>query len=331
MTTLYLMEAHAFVAKKGRTLVVRQEGEVSKSLPLERISEVLCCGDVSWSGAALRELSEMGIGVAYIGPHGEWVGRWEPAETKTVPLRRAQFRAADDEAKRLSIARSIVTGKLRNSRALLLRARRDGMIADCAEIAELDSLARRASVASGVEEARGLEGQGAACYFRAYGRLISVRGFEFRYRVRRPPTDGVNAMLSFGYALLMSMASTTVRSVGFDAHVGYLHYDRYGRESLALDIIEEFRAPIVDALVAALVHRRVIQPKDFERDATSCRLSKPARRSFIEQFERKLESELTHPVLKKRVSHRRAVEIQARILAKCLMGELNAYIPFGKR
>jgi CRISPR-associated protein Cas1 len=186
-------------------------------------------------------------------------------------------------------------------------------------------------VAASVEEARGLEGQGASVYFRAYGRLVGAPGFEFTHRVRRPPTDPVNAMLSFGYALLMSSVSTAVRSVGFDAHVGFLHYDRYGRESLSLDLMEEFRAPVVDALVAALVHKRVVGPGEFERDPTSCRLSKRARRGFIEQFERKLESELVHPVLGKRVSHRRAIEIQARLLAKHLTGELGRYVAFAKR
>ncbi len=331
MTTLYLMEEHSFVGKKGRTLVVRQDRETNKSLPLERVTDVLCCGDVSWSGAALRELAEMGISVAYVGPHGEWVGRWEPSEPKTVPLRRAQFRAADDEGQRLAIARAIVAGKLRNSRALLLRARRDEMLEDCEEIREIEILCRRAVGSANVEEARGLEGQAAACYFRAYGRIVSVHGFEFRERVRRPPTDPVNALLSFGYALLQHVASTAVRSVGFDAHVGYLHYDRYGRESLSLDLMEEFRAPIVDALVAALIHKRMVQARDFEQEGTSCRLSKGARKEFIEQFERKLESEVMHPVLRKRVSHRRAIEIQARILAKLLMGEIEAYIAFGKR
>lgn len=330
MTTLYVTDERAFVGKSGGVLTVRGENG-NRTVPLAQVTEVVCCGDVSWSGAALRELSAEGIAVAYVGPRGEWVGRWEPPESKTVPLRRAQFRAADDPVRSLSIAKGIVAGKLRNSRALLQRARRDDMLTGAEEIESIAALLDRVPAAESVDSVRGLEGEGAACYFAAFGRLISVHGFHFERRLRRPPPDPVNAVLSFGYTLLTHVASTGARCVGFDAHVGFLHADRYGRESLALDLVEEFRAPVVDALVAALIHKRVLQPDDFEQDPTSCRLTEKGRRTFLEQFERKLESDLVHPVLGQRVSHRRAMELQARVLAKYLTGELPAYVPFTKR
>lgn len=333
MTTLYVMESHAFVSKRGGTLVVKRDGEPSKTLPLERVSDVVCCGDISWSGAALRELAEGGISVAVIGPRDEWVGRWEPQESKTIPLRRAQFRAADDCARASAIAHAIVSGKVRNSRALLVRARREGLHEDAGEIDRLNMLLARLDTDTPytVDVARGIEGEAASVYFPAYGRIISRNGFNFTTRIRRPPADPANALLSFGYALLAHAAGTAVRAVGFDAHVGFLHADRYGRESLALDIMEEFRAPIVDALVAAIIHRRIITPDDFESEPTSCRLKPAARRAFIEQYERKLADEVMHPVLQQRVTHRRAIELQARILAKHLTGELEAYVSFSKR
>jgi CRISPR-associated protein Cas1 len=333
MTTLYIMEGHAFVSKRGGTLVVKRGNEPARTLPLERVTDVVCCGDISWSGAALRELAEGGVSVAMMGPHDEWVGRWEPQESKTIPLRRAQFRAADDAGRASGIARGIVAGKIRNSRALLVRARREGLYEDAGEIDALGALLAR--VDSGppcaVDVARGIEGEAASIYFPAYGRTISRHGFIFTRRSRRPPADPANALLSFGYALLAHAAGTAVRVVGFDAHVGFLHADRYGRESLALDLIEEFRAPIVDALVAAVIHRRVISAEDFEHEPTGCRLKASARRAFIEQYERKLADEVLHPVLGQRVTHRRALEIQARILAKHLTGELDAYVSFSKR
>ena len=248
MTTLYVMEAHAFVSKRGGTLVVKSDAE-SKTLPLERVTEVVCCGDISWSGAALRELAESGISIAVLGPHDEWVGRWEPRESKTVPLRRAQFRVADDPQRVAAIARGMVTGKVRNSRALLVRARREELYEDAGEIEALGSLLERLTAnAYPVDVVRGLEGEAASIYFAAFGRIISRNGFQFITRSRRPPADPANALLSFGYALLAHAAGTAARVVGFDAHVGFLHADRYGRESLALDLMEEFRAPVVDAL-----------------------------------------------------------------------------------
>lgn len=338
MTTLYLTDPHAFVRKEGGTLVAQPLGRnrdgtrpTPTRLPLAQVTEVVCIGDVSWSGGALRELSGDGISVSYLDGMGRWVGRWEPAETKTVLLRRAQFRAADDPERATAIARSIVAGKLRNSRALLQRATRDGMLADAGEISALAVLADRAERATTIEEARGIEGEGAALYFAGFSRLVSVNGFTFTQRLRRPPPDEVNGLLSFGYTLLTTASIAAVRIVGFDAHVGYLHADRFGRESLALDLCEEFRAYVVDALVSALIHRRVITPDDFDHTPTGVLLKTEPRRRVIEQFERKLAADVVHPVLRYKVSHRRAIEIQARLLAKHLLGELPRYVPFAKR
>jgi CRISPR-associated protein Cas1 len=331
MTTLYVLETHAFVSKRGGTLIVKRDGE-SKTLPLERVTDVVCCGDVSWSGAALRELAEGGISVAMLGPHDQWVGRWEPQESKTIPLRRAQFRAADDPTRAAAIARRIVAGKVKNSRALLVRARREVLFQDAGEIDALGELLERLGADDcAVDVARGIEGEAASIYFTGYGRIISRNGFLFITRSRRPPADPANALLSFGYALLAHAAGSAVRIVGFDAHVGFLHADRYGRESLALDLMEEFRAPVIDALVTAVINRRVVTIEDFETEPTGCKLKSGARRAFIEQYERKLADEVLHPVLRQRVTHRRAIELQARILAKHLTGELEAYVAFSKR
>ncbi len=331
MTTLYVTQDRAFIRKKGRTLLVQSPHAEAVRLPLERVTEVVLCGDISLSGAVLRELAEDGIGLGMVGPRGEWVGRWEARESKAILLRRAQFRAADDAALTLAVARGIVAGKLRNQRALLLRARREGAPVAPEVPAELDRLRAAAWEAASLDALRGVEGDGAARYFPAYGAVVSVHGFAFRTRVRRPPDSPINAMLSFGYALLANAAATAVRTVGFDAHLGFLHADRYGRESLALDLMEEFRPVVVDALVAALVRRRMVAPGEFETSATECHLSAGARRVFVTQFERKLESEVQHPVLARPVSHRRAIELQARLLAKVLLGEAPAYVPFSKR
>lgn len=331
MTTLYITEPRAFVRKRAGTLVVQRPDQEDARFPLERVSDVVACGDVSFSGAALRELMESGIGVAYVGPRGEWVGRWEPAESKAILLRRAQFRAADNATVALGIARPMVAGKIRNSRALLQRARREGADVDDSVLAALKRLHDTALTAPTMDMLRGIEGNAAAEYFPAFGQLVAVSGFTFKQRLRRPPPDPINALLSFGYALLAHTAATAVRATGFDAHLGYLHAIRYGRESLALDLMEEFRPIIVDALVAAIVRLRMITPNDFVCSPTECRLTDGARRTFLVQFERKLESTVRHPVLARTISHRRAVELQARLLAKHLLGEVSAYVAFSKR
>jgi len=320
VSVLYITEDHAYITKSGATLYARLPDGQRRALPLEQITDVVCYGDVSWSGAALRELAAGKVGIAFLDGLGRWLGRLEPPESKAVFLRRAQFRASDDPVRSTTIARVIVQGKVRNCRSLLQRAQRDGMVEAAAEILELGDVLQRLISAQGVDRVRGLEGDAARCYFGAYGRLVSGHGFVFAGRQRRPPPDPVNAMLSFGYALLERTAAAAVRIVGFDAHVGFLHADRYGRESLALD-----------SLVAALVHRRVVGVGDFVWNPTECRLSDAARRTFIQQLERKLVSEVHHPVLKQRVTHRRAMELQARILAKHLTGEIETYVSFSKR
>lgn len=331
MTTLYVTEDHAFIRKKGRTLLVQIPKQEAKRIPLEQVTEVVLCGDVSFSGAMLRELCEEGIGLGVIGPRHEWVGRWEPPESKAILLRRAQFHTAEDSAKALAIATPMIAGKIRGCRALLMRARRDGSSVDEGVLTSLAELRQLTWQASTLDELRGIEGDAAARYFPAYGDIVSTNGFAFRTRVRRPPDNPINALLSFGYALLGHTTATAVRTVGFDAHLGFLHAVRYGRPSLALDLMEEFRPVIVDALVAAVVRLRVLSPDDFETSATECRLSDRGRRSFLVQYERKLESTVQHPVLRRQVSHRRAIELQARMLAKVLLGEAPVYIPFSKR
>ena len=195
----------------------------------------------------------------------------------------------------------------------------------------LAALRQRLDAAETVDSVRGIEGEASAVYFRAYGRLVTRHGFTFTTRVRRPPDNPINAMLSFGYVLLTATCASAVRTVGFDAHSGFLHRDRYGRESLALDLCEEFRPVIVDALVAGIVNRRVLKPSDFETDLTGVMLSRDARRRFIELYTRKMAEQVRHPVLMVRVSHERAIELQGRAIAKVLTGEIDRYTPFAKR
>jgi CRISPR-associated protein Cas1 len=262
--------------------------------------------------------------------YGCYVGRIESAFSKNSLLRRAQYAAAFDEHRTLSLAKGFVAGKLANLRVTLLRAARntDGLNVDDA-VEALRGAERRAEKAEDLETLRGHEGEGSAAYFKAFGRLIKADGFSFSKRVRRPPTDPVNSLLSFGYALLANDVHAAVNVLGFDPYCGYLHADRYGRPSLALDLMKEFRPVVVDAVVLSCLNKRVIQPDDFVVSLGEvCSLTPDARKKFLLQYEERKATEIQHPIFEYKATYQRCFELQARILAKCIHGELERYEPF---
>lgn len=187
----------------------------------------------------------------------------------------------------------------------------------------------RAGTVDNLNSLRGCEGEGSAAYFGVFDRLIKAEGFSFRKRVRRPPTDPVNALLSFGYAVLANDASAAVQTLGFDPYCGYLHADRYGRASLALDVMEEFRPLLVDAVVLSCLNKRVLQPSDIVVGLGNvCSLTPEARKKFLLQYEERKQTEIQHPLFGYKATYLRCLELQARILAKCIQGELERYEPF---
>jgi CRISPR-associated protein Cas1 len=184
-------------------------------------------------------------------------------------------------------------------------------------------------LAEDLDSVRGHEGEGSAAYFRAFGSLVKGDGFAFDKRVRRPPTDPVNALLSFGYTLLANDLHSAASAVGFDPYVGFLHADRYGRPSLALDLMEEFRSIIVDSVTLACLNKRILQPVDFDVGIGNVYTLKPeARKKFLQQYEERKATEIKHPLFEYRVTYQRCFELQARLLAKYLQGEVESYEPF---
>jgi CRISPR-associated protein Cas1 len=180
-----------------------------------------------------------------------------------------------------------------------------------------------------LETILGLEGAGSAAYFRCFGNMLSdQQQWPFSGRIKRPPTDAVNALLSFGYALLTNQVASAVQIVGFDQYVGYLHSSVYGRPALALDLMEEFRPLIVDSIVLTLLNNRMLTPQDFLVDLGAYRLKKESRKLFLTRFEERLNEEITHPVFGQKTKYRRCIELQARLVAKYLTGEIDEYPPF---
>lgn len=330
MSTLYLTQQDAVLRKEDERLKVTLKGEVLLDLPMLKVSEVVVMGRVTVTPHTVAALMERHIHLTYLTEHGRYVGRIEPAFSKNSLLRRAQYAASFDAQRTLTLARGFVLGKLANLRVTLMRAVRntEGLSVDDA-VEAIRGAERRAERAADLDILRGHEGEGSAAYFAVFDRLIKADGFSFNKRVRRPPTDRVNALLSFGYALLANDVHAAVQSLGFDPYCGYLHADRYGRPSLALDVMEEFRPLIVDAVVLSCLNKRILRPDDFLVGLGEvCSLTPEGRKKFLVQYEERKQTEIQHPVFEYKATYQRCLELQARILAKCIQGELERYEPF---
>jgi len=330
VSTVYVIENGATVRKDGEQLRIDvPKGGTLLKMPLGKVDQLVIMGNVTVTAPAVRALLEQGSPLVYLSSGGKLLGRLQPFENKNVPLRWAQFQAAASQEKRLLIAKCIVKGKLLNQRTLLQRAGREGVRGLEEAVKRLASLVRRTDRAGSLDELRGIEGAGASEYFRQWPKLIRSLGFPFPGRVRRPPTDRVNSMLSFGYVLLMNEVFTACHVVGFDPYLGYLHMDRYGRPALALDLMEEFRPVLVDSLVLAMINRRMVEPEDFTSELGGVKRMRPhALRKFLQAWEQKRRTFVRHPLFDRQVPYWRVVELQARVLGKVLMGELEEYVPF---
>jgi len=330
MSTLYVLEDGALLRKEGgQVVVVGAKAGVLLKMPLEQVEEIVVVGNATVTAPLVEELLSRGIGICYFSRSGQFLGRLVPETSKNVPLRFAQFRAASDPQKALCIAKGIVRGKILNQRTLLMRAAREGVSGLAGTVEDLKHLAERAGRAQNLDELRGLEGAASAHYFREWPKLIRQVGFRFPGRVRRPPTDPVNAMLSFGYTLLANTVYAACQVVGFDPYVGFLHMDRYGRPALVLDLMEELRPVLVDSLVLALINRGQVGPEGFEEGlGGGCRMSRATLRTFLAAWEDRRRTFVRHPLFDQEIPYFRVPELQARILAKVLLGELEEYVPF---
>lgn len=330
MSALYVLEDGALLRKEGdQVAVVSAKAGILLQMPLEQLEEIVVVGNTTVTAPLVTELLARGIGIAYFSRSGEFLGKLVPEINKNVPLRWAQFRAAADPQRSLAIAKSMVKGKLLNQRALLMREAREGISGLASAVQDLKLLVERVDRAQSLEELRGIEGAGAAQYFKEWPKLIRRVGFRFPGRVRRPPTDPVNAMLSFGYTLLSNMIFASCHVVGFDPYVGFLHMDRYGRPALVLDLMEELRPVLVDSLVLAVINRGQVDPEGFETSlGGGCRMSRATLRVFLQAWEDRRRTLIRHPLLQQEVPYFRVPEVQARILAKVLLGEAEEYVPF---
>jgi CRISPR-associated exonuclease Cas4/CRISPR-associated protein Cas1 len=327
---LYVQEAGARVTKAGEVLVV--EAEAGKTeVALGDVSELVLLGPVSLTTPALGALLREEIPVTWASSGGWVLGHTVSTGHKNVSIRIAQSRAAFDERRCLILARGLVAAKIRNSRVFLRRnfksgneAERDGALEALARLAD------RAAHAPTMAELLGLEGEAAARYFRLFVTMLGEAArefpaFAFEKRTRRPPADPVNAMLSLGYAMLTRTWHAVLSAVGFDPYLGFYHQPRFGRPALALDMMEPFRSILADSTVIQAINNGEVKSDGFFAAGPAVNLKPHARRAFIATYERRLDQEVTHPVFGYRVSMRRLLEVQARLLARYLCGEIEDY------
>ncbi|MDX2098050.1 MAG: type I-D CRISPR-associated endonuclease Cas1d [Leptolyngbyaceae cyanobacterium bins.59] len=330
MGTLYITQDDAFIGKTDERLTVRANKQTLLDVPLLKVEGVVVMGRATVSPAAIMELLERKISLSFLTSTGRYLGRLEPELTKNIFVRSAQWKAIAPSEQATHLVQGFVRGKLKNYRNTLLRSQREFPDLDLnAGLTQLEQAIAPIDKTHSIDSLRGLEGAGSAAYFGKFNQLLRAEGFQFEARRRRPPTDPVNALLSLGYALLRHDVQSAVNLVGFDPYLGYLHTERYGRPSLALDLMEEFRPLVVDAVVLSSINRRAIGPQDFVTEPLSgaVSLTPDGLRTFLRQYEQKKQSKFKHPVLQTQCTYQEAFEIQARLLAKYLLGETDKYPP----
>jgi CRISP-associated protein Cas1 len=336
LNTLYVTTEGSYLHKDHDTIIIKVEEEKKAQLPLLHLSAIVCLARATMSAELMGACVERGIHVSFFSQMGRFLARVEGVPGGNVLLRRQQFRAADDEKKSLEIARSMVIGKVANTRQFMLHARRDAAEERKASLEEgasrLSLYLRSLTTVQTLNEVRGLEGISAKDYFERFQLLIKGSGFTFHGRSRRPPLDRVNALLSFGYALLMGDCAGAATGVGLDAAVGYLHEERPGRLCLALDLMEELRVPVVDRLVLSMINRGQLKPNDFnEEPSGGIRLKDEARKAFLVAYQEAKQVEVKHEFLAQTIPWGRVPHLQALLLARVIRGDLECYPPFSMK
>ena len=353
MSTLYLIEPQTLVKRDGGTLVVHlpaneESGKPKRKqrVPLIKIDRVVVQGRSTLTSPAVAALMERRADITYLNQWGKFQGHLSPTFTKNGQLRLAQSRHHLDWPLRFTLASKFVNGKLNNMRTLLLRQNRKRKLDEITNAAESikttlhqiasakpddtppDPSTPQANSAWG--RLQGWEGNATARYFGCFKHTLN-RPDLFNGRTRRPPRDPINALLSYGYTILLNQVISALCTVGLDPYIGYLHGTKHGKPALALDLMEEFRPIIVDSTVITLINNNAINEKQFTHQLGTYRLTDHGRRTFLTKLESRFEQTITHPTFNYKTTYRRSIELQARLLAKTLTNEIPHYPPFQVR
>ncbi|MBI4767471.1 MAG: type I-C CRISPR-associated endonuclease Cas1 [Deltaproteobacteria bacterium] len=336
LNTLFVTTQGAYLSKEGETIVVKHEKETLLQIPVHTIGGIVCFGQVSCSPFLMGFCAENDVGLSFLSEHGRFLARVLGPVSGNVLLRRQQYRLADNEGRSADVARSVLTGKLANCRAVLQRTLRDhAEKMNAGEVKEASDRLKNGlqfiQNERGLDALRGIEGDAAHAYFSVFDHLIVSQkdDFVFRERNRRPPLDKVNCLLSFIYTLLMHDVRSALETVGLDPAVGFLHRDRPGRPSLALDLMEEFRPFIADRLTLSLINLTQVQKDGFKiMENGAVLMDDETRKSVLVAYQKRKQEEIFHPFLEEKVTVGILFHIQAMLMARYLRGDLDGYPPF---
>ena len=330
LNTLFITTPETYLSKDGECVCIHQDGEVRGKIPAHTLGGLVLFGQVSCSPFLLGHCAENGIAVSWLTDYGRFMASMHGPTTGNVLLRRAQYRMADDEETSAALARSFCIGKIYNCRTILRRAARErpDPAVDAACLRLSDCL-ERLQASAPLEVVRGIEGEAANVYFGVFGKLILNPEFPFAGRNRRPPLDAVNCLLSFLYTLLTHDVRSALETVGLDPAVGFLHRDRPGRPSLALDLMEEFRPYLVDRLVCTLINKGQVQAGDFRyTESGAVILKDEARKEIVQHWQERKREEIVQPYLNEKMPVGLLWQASARLLAAYIRNDLDAYPPF---
>lgn len=336
LNTLFVTTQGAYLSKDGETVAVKVDQEVKLRIPIHTLGGIVCFGNVSVSPFLMGFCAENHVGISFLTEYGRFLARVQGPVSGNVLLRREQYRRADDPVFSADIAKSVLTGKIANCRTVLQRALRDH--ADKMQTSIVEQTSRHLhqylemlQKDHELDIVRGFEGDAAHAYFGVFDQLIisQKEDFLFNERNRRPPLDNVNCLLSFIYTLLMHDVRSALECVGLDPAVGFLHRDRPGRPSLALDVMEEFRPFIADRLVLSLINLRQVQEKGFQKsDSGAVTMTDETRKTVLVAYQERKQEEIYHPFIEEKVTIGILFHIQALLLARHLRGDLDGYPPF---
>lgn len=336
LNTLFVTTQGAYLYKEGETVAVKIEQKTALQVPIHTLDGIVCFGAVTCSPFLMGFCAEKDVSVSFLTAHGRFLASVKGPVSGNVLLRRSQFRMADSMEACGQMARSILTGKLFNCRTVLERALRDHR--KKMDVSQVKKVSNRLKLylekelqKEDVDHLRGIEGDAAHQYFDVFNELVFSHKQEFRFesRSRRPPTDRINCLLSFVYTLIVHDVRSALETVGLDPAVGFLHRDRPGRPSLALDIMEEFRPFLGDRLVLSLINRNQVQPDGFlEKESGGVYMDDGTRRTVLETYQKRKQEALLHPFLNEKVDIGNLFFVQALLLARFIRGDIDGYPPF---
>lgn len=336
LNVLYVTVPDTYLSLEGETIIIKKEEKVAMRLPLHNLENIVCFNYMGTSPALMGACAERGIGLSYLSPRGRFLARVSGKIQGNVLLRKKQYAISDNEKESVKIASSFLLGKIANCRKVLDRAIRDhAFLVDTERLANtsrsLKFVLNQISECQSTADLMGFEGSAAKQYFADFDQLIlqQKKDFFFTERSRRPPLDNVNALLSFLYTVLTSEVTSALETVGLDPYVGFLHQDRPGRPSLALDIMEELRPVFADRLVLSLINRKQITAEGFvQKESGGIIMDDNTRKQVLTAWQERKQDEIIHPFLKEKIPFGLIPHMQALLLARFLRGDLDAYPPF---